>query len=50
MTSNWDIPFQRKREGTCRVSKEYFGRLVQKANSLEKTLMLREVEGGRRRG
>ena len=29
---------------------EYFGHLMQRANSLEKTLMLGKVEGGRRRG
>ena len=29
---------------------QYFGHLMQKANSLEKTLMLGKIEGGRRRG
>ena len=29
---------------------EYFGHLIQKANSLEKTLMLGKIEGRRRRG
>ena len=29
---------------------QYFGYLMQKADSLEKTLMLGEIEGGRRRG
>ena len=29
---------------------QYFGQLVQRANSLEKTLMLGKTEGGRRRG
>ena len=29
---------------------QYFGHLMQKANSLEKTLMLRTIEGRRRRG
>ena len=29
---------------------QYFGHLVGKANSLEKTLMLGKTEGGRRRG
>ena len=28
----------------------YFGHLMQRANSLEKTLMLRKIEGRRRRG
>ena len=29
---------------------QYFGHLVQRTNSLEKTLMLRKIEGRRRRG
>ena len=29
---------------------QYFGHLMQRTNSLEKTLMLREIEGRRRRG
>ena len=29
---------------------QYFGHLMGKANSLEKTLMLRKIEDGRRRG
>ena len=29
---------------------QYFGHLMQRANSLEKTLMLRRIEGRRRRG
>ena len=29
---------------------QYFGHLMRRANSLEKTLMLGEIEGGRRRG
>ena len=29
---------------------QYFGHLVQRANSLEKILMLRKIEGRRRRG
>ena len=29
---------------------QYFGHLMQRANSLEKTLMLRKIEGKRRRG
>ena len=29
---------------------QYFGHLVQKADSLEKTLMLGKIEGRRRRG
>ena len=29
---------------------QYFGYLMQRANSLEKTLMLRKIEGRRRRG
>ena len=29
---------------------QYFGHLLQRADSLEKTLMLGKIEGGRRRG
>ena len=29
---------------------QYFGHLMPRANSLEKTLMLGKIEGGRRRG
>ena len=29
---------------------QYFGHLIQRANSLEKTLMLGKIEGRRRRG
>ena len=29
---------------------QYFGSLMQRANSVEKTLMLGKIEGGRRRG
>ena len=29
---------------------QYLGHLMQRANSLEKTLMLRKIEGGKRRG
>ena len=29
---------------------QYFGHLMQKTDSLEKTLMLGKIEGGRRRG
>ena len=29
---------------------QYFGLLIRKTNSLEKTLMLRKIEGRRRRG
>ena len=29
---------------------QYFGHLIRRTNSLEKTLVLRKIEGGRRRG
>ena len=32
------------------VELQYFGHLMQRANSLEKTLMLGKIEGRRRRG
>ena len=33
-----------------KLKRQYFGHLVQRTNSLEKTLMLGKIEGGRRRG
>ena len=35
---------------TLRLKLQYFGHLMQRANSLEKTLMLGKIEGRRRRG
>ena len=33
-----------------KLTLQYFGHLMGRANSLEKTLMLGKIEGGRRRG
>ena len=33
-----------------KIKLQYFGHLMQRANSLEKTLMLGKIEGERRRG
>ena len=33
-----------------KLKAQYFGHLMQRTDSLEKTLMLRKIEGGRRRG
>ena len=33
-----------------RLKLQYFGHLMQRANSLEKTLVLRKIEGRKRRG
>ena len=33
-----------------KVKLQYLGHLMQRANSLERTLMLQKIEGGRRRG
>ena len=33
-----------------KLNLQYFGHLVQRTDSLEKTLMLGKIEGGRRRG
>ena len=35
---------------TMKLKLQYFGHLMQTANSLEKTLMLEKIEGRRRRG
>ena len=34
---------------TLKLKLQYFGHLIQRANSLEKTLMLAKIEGKRRR-
>ena len=33
-----------------KLKRRYFGHLMRRANSVEKTLMLGKIEGGRRRG
>ena len=33
-----------------KLNLQYFGHLMKRADSFEKTLMLRKIEGGRRRG
>ena len=33
-----------------KLNLQYFGHLIQRADSLEKTLMLRKIEGRKRRG
>ena len=33
-----------------KLKRQYFGHLVQRTDSFEKTLILRKIEGGRRRG
>ena len=33
-----------------KLNLQYFGHLMQRADSLEKTLMLGKIEGGRKRG
>ena len=35
---------------TLKLKLQYFGHLMQRTDSLEKTLMMGEIEGGRRRG
>ena len=35
---------------TLKLKLQYFGHLMQRTDSLEKTLMLGKIEGGRRRG
>ena len=35
---------------TLKLKLQYFGHMMQRTDSLEKTLMLGKIEGGRRRG
>ena len=37
-------------ELTLKLKLQYFGHLMQRTDSLEKTLKLEKIEGGRRRG
>ena len=37
-------------EMILKLKLQYFGHLMQRADSLEKTLILEKIEGGRRRG
>ena len=37
-------------EGMMKLKLQYFGHLIQTADSLEKTLMLGKIEGRRKRG
>ena len=46
-----EINFEYSLEGVMlKLKSQYFGHLMQRADSLEKTLMLGKIEGGRRRG
>ena len=44
------IPEYSLEELMLKLTLQYFGHLMQRINSLEKTLMLGKIEGGRRRG
>ena len=47
----WEINPEYSLEGLMlKLKLQHFGQLMQKADSLEKTLMLRKIEGRRRRG
>ena len=46
-----EIKLEHSLEGLMlKLRLQYFGHLMQRANSFEKTLMLGKIEGGRRRG
>ena len=44
------IPWTARRSDQSILKLQYFGHLMQRTNSLEKTLMLGKIEGGRRKG
>ena len=51
MLKSWEISPGISLEGmTLKLKLQYFGHLMQRADSLEKTLMLGGIEGRRRRG
>ena len=41
-------PVHRKGNQLLKLKLQYFGQLMQRTDSLEKTLMFRKIEGGRR--
>ena len=43
-------PVHPKGNQLLKLKLQYFGHLMQRTDSLEKTLMLGKIEGGRRRG
>ena len=46
-----EISFEYSLEGLIlKLKQQYFGHLMRRTDSLEKTLMLGKIEGGRRRG
>ena len=46
-----EISFEYSLEGLLlKLKQQYFGHLMRRTDSLEKTLMLGKIEGGRRRG
>ena len=47
---NPDFSSQYSSGGLMKLKLKYFGYLMQRANSLEKTLMLGKIEGRRKRG
>ena len=50
---DWSIPKEIRPECSLEglmLKLQYFGHVMQRADSLEKTLMLGKIEGGRRRG
>ena len=44
------VPWTARRSNQSILKLQYFGHLMQRTNSLEKTLMLGKIESGRRRG
>ena len=49
ITDSMDMSFSKLGE-MVKLKRQYFGHLMQTVDSLEKTLMLRKIEGRRRRG
>ena len=53
LSATWRIDYGstiRNKEPVKRLKLQYFGHVMQRTDSLEKTLMLGKIEGGRRRG
>ena len=48
--SEGDQPWESLERMMLKLKLQYFGQLMQRADSFEKTLMLGKIEGGRRKG
>ena len=48
-SSDWSVSLRKRKELMLKLKLQYFGHLMRRADSFEKTLMLGKIEGRRRR-